>query len=173
MKVYHREVNVDDDLKRLVLAQSAVEAIGVIKVPYPVRLIEDKRALEVMEESTRKIDNEDAYESGLLWRDKEPNLPNNYEMALQRLHSLNKKFKSRPEMRERYSKSIKEDVGKGFVKKLTKEEINQTSDVIWYLPHRYVINPKKPQRLRRVYDASATGGPILPCVINYVISLYK
>jgi hypothetical protein len=108
MKVYHREVNVDDDLKRLVLAQSAVEAIGVIKVPNPVRLIEDKRALEVMEESTRKIENEDAYESGLLWRDKEPNLPNNYEMALQHLHSLNKKFKSRSEMRERYSKSIKE-----------------------------------------------------------------
>ena len=25
----------------------------------------------------------------------------------------------------------------------------------WYLPHRFVINPKKPDRLRRVYDASA------------------
>ena len=155
MKVYHREVDVNDDLKRLVLAQSAVDAIGVVKVANPVRSIEDKRAMEIMERSTRKMAAEGAYESGLLWRDKEPSLPDNYEMVLQRLNSLNKKFKSRPEMRERYSKSIKEDIEKGFVKKLTKEEIKQTSDVTWYLPHRYVINPKKPQRLRRVYDASA------------------
>ncbi|CAB4029640.1 Hypothetical predicted protein [Paramuricea clavata] len=155
MKVYHREVNVDDDLKRLVLAQSAVDAIGVIKVANPVRSIEDKRAFEIMEQSARKIENEDAYESGLLWGEKEPKLPNNCGMALQRLYSLNKKFKLRPEMSKRYSKSIKEDVGKGFVKKLTKEEINQTSDVTWDLPHRYVINLKKPQRLRRAYDASA------------------
>ena len=25
--------------------------------------------------------------------------------------------------------------------------------MIWYLPHRFVINPIKPDRLRRVYDA--------------------
>jgi hypothetical protein len=54
MKVYHREVNVDDDLKRLVLAQSAVYVIGVIKVANLVRSIEDKRAMQVTELSTRE-----------------------------------------------------------------------------------------------------------------------
>ena len=28
------------------------------------------------------------------------------------------------------------------------------SNVVWYLPRRFVINPKKPDRLRRVYGAS-------------------
>ena len=32
MKVHHRQINPDDDLKRLVLAQSAVEAVGVARV---------------------------------------------------------------------------------------------------------------------------------------------
>lgn len=29
------------------------------------------------------------------------------------------------------------------------------SSVVWYLPHRFPINPKKPDCLKRVYDASA------------------
>lgn len=152
MKVHHREVNPDDDSKRLVLAQSAVEAIGVVKVSSPVRSIEDKRAMEVMERTTRKIEGDNAYESGLLWRNEESKLPNDYEMALQRLYSLNKRNEK---MRKIYSKSIQEDVDKWFVKKLTKNEINKPNDATWYLPHRYVINSKKPQRLRRVYDVSA------------------
>ena len=41
------------------------------------------------------------------------------------------------------------------MKKLTEEEVQCDSKVTWYLPHRFVINPKKPDRLRRVYDASA------------------
>ena len=39
------------------------------------------------------------------------------------------------------------------MKKLSEEEVQCDSKVNWYLPHRFVINPKKPGRLRRVYDA--------------------
>ena len=41
------------------------------------------------------------------------------------------------------------------MRKLSEEEVCTDSKVTWYLPHRFVINPKKPDRLRRVYDASA------------------
>ena len=41
------------------------------------------------------------------------------------------------------------------MRKLSEEEVCTDSKVTWYLPHRFVINPKKPNRLRRVYDASA------------------
>ena len=41
------------------------------------------------------------------------------------------------------------------MKKRSEAEVQSESKVIWYLPHRYVINPKKPDRLRRAYDASA------------------
>ena len=56
---------------------------------------------------------------------------------------------------ERYSKSIQDDIEKGCVRKLSEEEVCTDSKVTWYLPHGFLINPKKPDRLRRVYDASA------------------
>ena len=37
------------------------------------------------------------------------------------------------------------------MKKLSEEEVQCDSKVTWYLPHRFVINPKKPDRLRRAW----------------------
>ena len=108
-----------------------------------------------MEQTTFKSASEDAYVSRLLWREQGPSLPNNYEMAKRRLQFSEKKFESCPEIRERYAKSNQGDIEKGYVKKLSEEEKQCGSKVIWYLPHRFVINPKKPDRLRKVYDASA------------------
>ena len=154
-KVYERSSVEDEELKQLVMAQSEIETLGVVKLADPTRSIEDKRPLSLMEKTTFKSESEDAYVSGLLWREEEPSLPNNYEMAKRRLQSLEKKFESCSEIRERYAKSIQDDIEKGYVKKLSEEEVQCDSKVTWYLPHRFVINPKKPDRLRRVYDASA------------------
>ena len=41
------------------------------------------------------------------------------------------------------------------MRKLSDEEVCTDSKVTWYLPYRFVINSKKPDHLRRVYDASA------------------
>ncbi|XP_068686750.1 uncharacterized protein [Montipora foliosa] len=154
-KVYERSSVENEELKQLVMAQSEIETLGVVKLADPTRSIEDKRALSLIKKTTFKSVNEDAYVSGLLWRDEEPSLPNNYGMAKRRLQSLEKKFENCPEIRERYAKSIQDDIEKGYVKKLSEGEVRCDSKVTWYLPHRFVINPKKPDRLRRVYDASA------------------
>ena len=79
-------------------------------------------------------------------------------MAVWRLESLEKKLSLKmisKLIKERYAKSIQDDIEKGYVRKLSEEEICTDSKVTWYLPHRFVINTKKPDRLRRVYDASA------------------
>jgi len=54
---------------------------------------------------------------------REPSPPDNYEMAKKRLQSLEKTFESCPEIRERYAKSIHDDIEKGYVKKLSEEEV--------------------------------------------------
>ena len=126
-----------------------------MKLVNPTRSIEDKRALSLMERTTVKNEGENANVSGLLWRDEKPSLPNNDNMAARRLKSLEKKSENNPEMRKRYAKSIQDDVEKGYVKRFSKEQAQNGSKVTWYLPHRFVINPKKPDGLRRVYDASA------------------
>ena len=66
-KVYEKKsASEDNELKQLVMAQSEVEALGAVKVANPTRWIEDKRALSLMERTTFKIKDEDAYVSGLL-----------------------------------------------------------------------------------------------------------
>ena len=83
LKVYETSAGEEEELQQLLTAQSEVESLGVVKLADLVRSIEDRRGLAVMEQTTKKLEGEDA------------------------------------------------------------------------LPHRFVINPKKPNRLRRVYDASA------------------
>ena len=104
------------------MAQSEIDTLGVLKLANPTRSTEDKRALSLMERTTVKIEGEDAYVSGLLWRDEKPALPNKYDMAKRRLKSLAKRFENNPDMRDSYAKSIQDDVEKGYVKRLSKEE---------------------------------------------------
>ena len=152
-KVYERCACEDEELQWLVLAQSETETLGVVKLANPTHLIEDKQALSLMEQKPVKIDGEDAYMPGLLWGEEDPHLPNNFNMVKQRLKSLEKKFENNPEIRKRYAKLIQDDVEKSYVKKLREAELQSKSKVTWYLTHRFVINPRKPNRLR-VYDAS-------------------
>ena len=98
VKAYERCAGEDEELQRLVLAQSEIETLGVVELANPTRSIEDKRALSLMERATVEIDGEDAYVSGLLWREEDPHLPNNFNMAKQRIKSQEKKFENIPEI---------------------------------------------------------------------------
>ena len=60
-KVYERSSVEDEELKQLVVAQSEIETFAVVKLAYPTRSIEDKRAQSLMEKTTFKNASEDAY----------------------------------------------------------------------------------------------------------------
>ena len=49
-KVYERSSVEDEELKQLVMAQSEIETLGVVKLADPTRSIEDKRALSLIGE---------------------------------------------------------------------------------------------------------------------------
>ena len=91
-KVYETSAGEEEELQQLLTAQSEVESLGVVKLADPVRSIEDKRALAVMEQTTKKLEGEDAYVSGLLWREEDPSLPNSNDMTVWRLESLENKL---------------------------------------------------------------------------------
>ena len=66
-KVYETSAGDEEELQRLLTAQwEVVESLGVVKLADPVRSVEDRRALAVMEQTTEKLEGEDAYVSGLL-----------------------------------------------------------------------------------------------------------
>ena len=66
-KVYETSAGDEEELQRLLTAQwEVVESLGVVRLADPVRSVEDRRALSVMEQTTKKLEDEDDYVSGLL-----------------------------------------------------------------------------------------------------------
>ena len=65
-KVYETSAGDEEELQRLLTAQwEVVESLGVVRLADPVRSVEDRRALAVMEQTTKKLEDEDDYVSGL------------------------------------------------------------------------------------------------------------
>ena len=59
-------------------------------------------------------------------------------------------------MKRRYADSIRVDEQKGYVRRVTVEEMTSgEKDPQWYLPHHPVINPNKPEKIRRVCNAAS------------------
>ena len=101
--MYETSTGEEEELQRLLTAQSEVESLGVVKLADPVRSIESSRTLSVMEQTTKKLEVEDAYVSGLLWRE-DPSLPNKYDMAERRLNLI---LKLRNDMRSQSRMTLK------------------------------------------------------------------
>ena len=90
----------------------------------------------------------------LPFHDAMPRLPNNQEMPLQRLQHLKGHFSRDWSYHDQYSKFIKNLIDKGHAKKLTTEDIGENKHV-GYLPHHGVYHPRKPGKLRVVFNGSA------------------
>ena len=133
----------------------ASESYGFGNASDSANSIEDNRALEVLEGTTRLKNGR--YEVGLLWRNNDTHLPNNRSLAEKRLKQLKKRFDRDPEFTEQYRAVMNDYVYKGYAVKLSEEEAASTSNRTWYLPHHGVINPNK-AKVRVVYDAAAEFG---------------
>ena len=105
-----------------------------------------------MLESTTKFAGE-RYVVGMLCSEPEPNLPNKYSSALGHLYSMEQRFQRDPNLKSLYQQSIETDIEKGFIKIWAESEVNSTIGKEYYLPHHPVINPNKPGKVRRVFNA--------------------
>lgn len=132
-----------------------IEDYGASKSDDKPLSIEDKRALKILEDTTRVVDGH--YEVGLLWKEDQPQLPNNRTLAERRVDLLRRRL-TKPgneEMAAKYRAVMSEYISKGYARKLTPEEAAKESSRTWYLPHHPVMNPNKPGKLRIVFDAAA------------------
>ena len=95
------------------------------------------------------------YQVGLIWNDSNTNLPDNRAVAEKRLHLLVKRLESDPELNAKYSQTIDDGLQKGYIKKLSEKELSEPTSRVWYILHHPVLNPHKPEKVRRVSDAAA------------------
>ena len=117
----------------------------------PIVRIEEQSALRKVQQSIQYEGS--MYRVGVPWRSNEPELPNNYKMALRRLENTEKKLARSPEIETAYNDIINQYIEKGYIRKVGDQEKTKTK---WLLPHFPVIRPEKETtKTRIVFDASA------------------
>ena len=118
---------------------------------------EDMRAVDILERTT-KLTADDHYETGLLWRRDDVQLPNNRREAEIRLQSLRRKFHRDSSRQEKYRATMEDYIAKGCARKVSDEEASKSGPRTWYLPHFAVTSSNKPNKVRIVFDAASEHG---------------
>ncbi|XP_062716211.1 uncharacterized protein LOC134291877 [Aedes albopictus] len=133
----------------------ALEDSGICEKRELLESNEEKRAREILQQTTRRT--KQGFETGLLWRNDDPDFPDSYPMAVRRLKALERKLAKDPWLQERVCEQISEYLQKGYAHKATPSELtNADRKRVWFLPLGVVVHPRKPNKVRLVWDAAAT-----------------
>ena len=145
----------EDDMKLAEVVKKwwDMESYGTAMVADK-RSKEDTLASEILQ-STVSFNGE-RYEVGLLWNGDQAALSNNFSSALGQLRSLKRRLDSNQQLKKKYGETIASDLEKGYVSILSKDELAETENKsVWYVPHHPVLNPHKPDKVRRVCNVAS------------------
>ncbi|XP_053698951.1 uncharacterized protein LOC128745910 [Sabethes cyaneus] len=144
----------DRELNEQLREYFSIEAAGTTIPVEKLESAEDRRARRILEESTRRTTS--GFETALLWKADHRDFPDSLPMATQRLLSFERKLQKDSELKQRVNMQIKEYVKKGYAHKASEMELHSTkANQVWYLPLGVVVNPRKPEKLRLIWDAAA------------------
>ncbi|XP_058811282.1 uncharacterized protein LOC131676179 [Topomyia yanbarensis] len=144
-----------EDLHELVKGYFALDSLGISKQSKLLLSHEDQRAQSMLESLTRPVDSR--FESGLLWKYDSVRLPDSAAMALRRWRCLDNRMKKDPLLAGELNAKIQDHINKGYIRKLSAEELEVNHPRVWYLPIFPIVNPNKPGKTRLVWDAAATA----------------
>lgn len=146
--IHHLSCN---DLNQSLQEWWSTESFGTkYNIQFPTSK-EDRKAMNVLEETTKFKDNR--YECKLLWKNEDVKMPDNYKMAFKRLQSTERNISKDALKATEYDKVFEDYLSKGYATKVPEENIVHSKR--WFLPHHAVCNPNK-KKLRVVFDAAAT-----------------
>ena len=92
----------------------------------------------------------------LPFKDSKPSLPNNKEVAKIRLGFLRKHFQRDPKYKEDYTAFMKDIFDRGYAEKVPpSERTSGTQGSVWYIRRHGMYHPKRPGKIRVVFDCSA------------------
>ena len=118
---------------------------------------EDRRFLAIAGEGITQLEN-GHYELPLPLKNPNVVLPNNRESAFRRLLQLKRRFLADGRYRDDYITFMENVIEKGFAEKV-KPGASSSSYTeqrnVWYIPHHGVYHPKKPTKIRVVFDCAA------------------
>ena len=91
----------------------------------------------------------------MLWTDDSVKLLDNYYSSLIQFKSLEQRLSRNLSLKEQYSKTVRDDLEKGYIIEVEKHDPNCRTPREWYLPHHPVVNPHKPGKVRRVLNGAS------------------
>ena len=94
------------------------------------------------------------YEVAIPFKHRPLRLPDNRQIAEERLNSLCRRLERDPVLKTKYQAGIDDLLAKGYAEKIEDNEVSRGT-AIWYLPHHPVLHPKKPDKVRIVFDCAA------------------
>ena len=117
--------------------------------------VEDRRFLKIIGEGIHQLP-DGHYEMPLPFRNDNIKFQNNIEMALRRLSSLKKRFQRDEKYKQDYVAFMQAVIDAGHAERVEENEPLANDGKVWYIPHHGVYHPKKPDKIRVVFDCSAT-----------------
>ena len=142
----------DNILQDLVHQSMKLEAMGVKYENASLLSVEEQRAIDIVERTTRFTG--ERYEAGLPWKEDDISLPSNREVALRMLLSVEKRNARDPAYAARYNDIMMDSVQGGFAREVSEEELAIQHPREWYITHHGVRHPHKPGNLRVVFNGS-------------------
>ena len=115
--------------------------------------LEDKRALNIMESTA--VLKEGHYEIAMPWRYSPLCLPNNRTLAVHRLELLRRRLIKDPVLFQKYAAFVDNLLDKAYARKVPDNRPARSGEATWFLPHHPVFHPKKPGKVRVVFDCAA------------------
>ncbi|XP_062708688.1 uncharacterized protein LOC134288304 [Aedes albopictus] len=144
----------DRELHNLVKEYFTVEDVGA-KSEVALESTDDQRARMILQETTKRVDGR--YQTGLLWKYDRIEFPDSFNMALKRLECLERRMNRDPKLKENIHRQLVEYQAKGYARAATQAELDRADPRrVWYLPLGAVVNPKKPGKVRLIWDAAAS-----------------
>ena len=115
--------------------------------------VNDKKVIDLWDDQCRKDGAH--YELPIPWKDPHEPIPNNFFQAKKRLESLEKRLREAGDF-ERYDNEIMKLLNAGYAEPVPLDSSQNpiAADRAFYLPHHNVHNPKKPEKLRVVFDCA-------------------
>lgn len=119
----------------------------------PPMSINDHKVLSIWDESA--VLDDGRYKMDIPFKTRPPNLPNNRLVAEHRLRLLGKRLQKDCALKEKYTEEIHKLLDKQYAEVVPPEELSRCDGCVYYLPHHPVLNPRKPDKCRIVFDCAA------------------
>ncbi|XP_055527781.1 uncharacterized protein LOC129720339 [Wyeomyia smithii] len=150
---YVSDTRADNELHDLVKMHFEIDDIGT-KPLMELESVDDTRAKNILRDTTKRTDGR--LETGLLWRYDQFEFPESYHMALRRLECLERRMSRDPALKQNVHQQIQDYQSNGYAHRATDEEfVAADPRRCWYLPLGIVTHPKKPGKVRLIWDAAA------------------